>query len=148
MHEADDRNIEAELRGKTLRVYWYFVRHNDRTVGVREVQRALGLSSPSVASHHLEKLRALKLLGKTQSGEYYVFREVKVGFLKLFTRLGRLMLPRYIFYAVLVTTMLGVYVALYPQTFTIHNLMALSFGLIVSIIFWYETVRIMKEAPF
>ena len=39
-------------------------------VGAREVQRDLGLSSPSVAWHHLEKLRELGLLRKNARGEY------------------------------------------------------------------------------
>ena len=101
MTELDSSHIEAELRGKTQPVYWYFVRRGDERIGVRSVQRALNFSSPSVASHHLEKLRRLGLLSKNSIGEY-----ILVGDLKLFVRLGRLMVPRYIYYAVLFTSML------------------------------------------
>ncbi|HYR04427.1 MAG TPA: hypothetical protein VEO75_03480, partial [Nitrososphaerales archaeon] len=53
---ADDKaKIEYELRGKTLKVYMYILKQG-KPVGVREVQRELGFSSPSVAYHHIEKL--------------------------------------------------------------------------------------------
>jgi len=148
MSEVDDAKVEAELRGKALRVYWYFIRHSEKPLGVREVQRALGFSSPSVAMHHLEKLKGLELLKKNASGEYLLAREVKVGFLRMFTRLGRVILPRYLFYAVFISTMLATYVAVYPQNFNIHNIVALTFGVAACVILWYETVRLLREAPF
>jgi len=148
MPEANMARLESELRGKTLLTYWHFLQQGDRPLGVREVQRALGFSSPSVAFHHLEKLHRLNLLNKSDTGEYTLVGEVKVGFIKLFVRVGRLMLPRYLFYAILVTTTLAAYVALYPQPLTVHNLMALIIGVLASGILWYETIRIMREAPF
>lgn len=74
-------------------------------------------------------------------------RKVKVGFLRFFLKLGRLVLPRYLFYAVFFTTMLAAYVALYPPSLSAHNLMALIFGSAASLILWYETYRILREAP-
>lgn len=141
--------LEAKLRGKTLQVYWYLLKAgSDRSFGVREVQRGLGFKSPSVALHHLEKLRELGLLSKTSTGEYMVAREVKVGFLKFFMRVGRFRFPRCLLYAVFTTTLLVAYLFLYPQTLSIHNLMALIFGLSTSAILWYETFKAFREAPF
>jgi len=149
MPEFDFAQIEAELRGKTLIVYWYFIRRGSASIGVREVQRALNFSSPSVASHHLEKLRRLGLLNKNNVGEYSLAEEVKVGFLKLFVKLGRVMLPRYLFYAVMFTAMLLTYVVVYPQSLSnAHNVVALMFGVIACLVLWYETIRIYREAPF
>jgi|GEM_PF-1549055 transcriptional regulator, ArsR family len=51
-------NIEGELKGKTPQVYLYMLKRNE-PVGVREVQRDLDFSSPSVASYHLDKLISL-----------------------------------------------------------------------------------------
>ena len=96
MAEGSPSHVESELKGKTLLVYWYFIRQGNVSVGVRTVQRALNLSSPSVASHHLEKLRRLGLLDKDSLGEYRLVGEVKVGLLRFFVRLGRVMLPRYL----------------------------------------------------
>ncbi|HEX9612477.1 MAG TPA: hypothetical protein VGA05_02565, partial [Candidatus Bathyarchaeia archaeon] len=63
MQEEKDRIVESELKGLTLRIYWHILSLNKKeTIGIRSIQRALGLSSPSVASHHLEKLKTLGLL--------------------------------------------------------------------------------------
>lgn len=147
MSEPDLAQIESELRGRTLLVYWYFIRHSDSHVGARAIQRAMKFSSPSVASHHLEKLRRLGLL-KKRLGEYHLTGDVKVGLLKFFVKLGRLMLPRYLFYAVLFTAMFLTYMIIYPQTFSGHNIVALMFGGLACTILWYETLRILRETPF
>jgi hypothetical protein len=147
--ELDPAHIEAELRGKTRLVYWHFVRRGDDRIGVRGVQRALNFSSPSVASHHLEKLRRLGLLSKSSIGEYALVGEIKVGFLKLFVRLGRLVLPRYLFYAVMFSSMLVTYLLVYPQSLAnVHNAVALLFGALACLVLWYEAVQVYRAAPF
>jgi len=82
--EEREKIIESELKGVTLRVYWHILGSKKQVVGVRPVQRALGLSSPSVALHHLEKLRGLGLLEKDSTGEYHLIEQVKVGVLQNF----------------------------------------------------------------
>ncbi len=42
MASRDEETLEAELKGKTLLVYLYLLRSRKNTVGVREIQRALG----------------------------------------------------------------------------------------------------------
>jgi len=146
---ADLRQIESELKGKTLQIYWYMLRSPGSRVGVREIQRSLGLSSPSVASHHLEKLVSLGLVDKSRIGEYYITQEIKVGLLRFFTRLGRFLVPRYLFYSVWFSTMLIVYLTFYELDFgSIHNLVAVIFGVLASLILWLETVRLWREKPF
>ncbi len=145
---SDQAQIESELKGKTLQIYWYMLRSPGSHVGVREIQRTLHLSSPSVASHHLEKLVSLSLVDKTRTGEYYITQEVKVGLLRFFTRLGRFLVPRYLFYSVWFTTMLITYIIIYPQYGNIHNLVALIFGTLASLILWLETIRLWRQKPF
>ena len=140
--------VESKLKGKTLIVYWHLLRSPTSPVGVREVQRALGFSSPSIAFHHLEKLRSLGLVKKSVTGEYSLTEEVKVGFLKMFTRMGRFMVPRYLFYSVLLTTMLIAYTFLFWGIYNIHSVMVYIFGSVSSAILWYETYRVWKEKPF
>ena len=145
---SDLAQIESELKGKTLLVYWYFLKSPTSAVGVREIQRSLGFSSPSVAAHHLEKLISLGLIGKTNTGEYFLVQEVKVGMLKLFTKMGRFMVPRYLFYSIFLTTMLVFYLIYYGRTWDAYDLAALIFGISSSLILWYETFRLWKERPF
>jgi len=147
-HEFDLAVLESELKGKTLIVYWYLLRQPNHSVGVREVQRALGFSSPSIAVHHLEKLQDLGLIQKKGTGEYVLEEEVKVGILRFFTRLGRFLVPRYLFYSVLFSTILTSYLLLCISGQIAPSLYALLFGLIGSLIFWYETIRLWREKPF
>ncbi|HDJ04559.1 hypothetical protein CW711_02200 [Candidatus Bathyarchaeota archaeon] len=140
--------IESYLKGKTLLVYWFMLRSPRSAVGVREVQRALGFSSPSVAAHHLEKLISLGLVEKKLTGEYILKKEVKVGVLRLFTRLGRFMVPRFLFYSTWFSTMLVAYLILYGHSGSIHNVVALIFGALACLILWYETIKLWMEKPF
>jgi len=149
----DLAEIESHLKGKTLQIYWYLLRDPSSSVGVREVQRSLGLSSPSVAAHHLDKLLNLGLVEKTIRGEYLLNQEVKVGLLKFFSRMGRFLVPRYLFYAIWLSTMFAIYVVvynliLYQPTGSVHNLAAILFGVVANVVLWLETVRLWKEKPF
>jgi len=149
----DLAEIESHLKGKTLQIYWYLLRDPSSSVGVREVQRSLGLSSPSVAAHHLNKLLNLGLVEKTIRGEYLLNQEVKVGLLKFFSRMGRFLVPRYLFYAIWLSTMFAIYVVvynliLYQPTGSVHNLAAILFGVVANVVLWLETVRLWKEKPF
>jgi predicted DNA-binding transcriptional regulator len=144
----DLAHIESELKGKTLIVYWHLLRSSGSHVGVREIQRSLKLSSPSVAAHHLDKLVSLGLIDKTGTGEYYVTQEVKVGLLRFFTRMGRFLVPRYLFYSVWFSTMLLVYLWSYPHDGSVHNLVAIIFGVLASLVLWFETARLWRQKPF
>ena len=70
--------IVKHLHGRTLMVY--FVLLNKKLIGVRDLQRHLDLSSPSVAKYHLEKLVNLNLV-ENRNGVYHldlpVFMELK-----------------------------------------------------------------------
>lgn len=117
-------------------------------MSVREVQRALHFSSPSVAQHHLERLRTLGLVEKeTVGGSYFLASKVKIGVLRHFVKFGRLLFPRYFFYAIFSTTLYLTYLAIFMQGFSRENLFIALFGAIVSIIFWYEAIRVWLLKP-
>jgi len=118
-------------------------------MGVREVQRALHFSSPSVAHHHLEQLLELGLVQKQDIGGHYsLVSEVKIGVLRHFVKLGKLLFPRYFFYAVFSTTFYIIYLAVLMENLSRENLFIAFFGAIVSAIFWYEAARIWLSKPF
>jgi len=143
---SDEEIIESELKGKTLLVYMYILKSSDPTVGVREVQRALGFSSPSVSSYHLNKLHELGLVD-SERGEYRLVREIKVGVLRQFVTFGGVMLPRYLFYAVLVTTMLVTYLFQFRMEPSPQYITTVIMGFVPSVILWYETIRIWRDRP-
>jgi len=135
---------ESEIHGTTLRVYWYLFR-NARPVGVRETQRALSMSSPSIALYHLEKLRELGVVEKDTGGEYSLKQQIQVGSLKSFLKIGHLILPRYLVYAAFLTTAVVVYcVEAFLQTGSVEPA-GVVFGAVGAGISWYECLRMWKE---
>ncbi len=135
---------ESEIHGTTLRVYWFLFR-NGGSVGVRETQRALSLSSASVALYHLEKLREIGAVEKDEVGQYSVKERVQVGSLKMFLRIGHVILPRYLFYAVLLTTALFMYLGLDIAYGENVQLSSVIFGFAGAAISWYECFRMWRE---
>ncbi|MDH5441851.1 MAG: hypothetical protein OEY31_14710, partial [Candidatus Bathyarchaeota archaeon] len=105
LSSLDDEKMASELKGNTLRAYWALLNAKDGVIGVRELQRQLGFSSPALAAYHLNKLEELEL-AVNERGDYRLIREVKVGVLKQFIRLGAFLLPRYVLYATMFTTLL------------------------------------------
>ena len=143
---SDEEIIESELKGKTLLVYMHILKNPGDAVGVREVQRELGFSSPSVSSYHLNKLQDLGLVENVY-GDYQLVKDVKVGVLKQFIMLGGVMLPRYLFYAVLMTTMLLTFLVQTPYFPSREYISTIMMGLVPSVILWYETIKIWRERP-
>ena len=138
--------VDAELKGNTLRVYIYTLKR--RKVGVREVQRALLMSNPSLAQYHLNKLKELGLVSE-DNGEYEVVEDVKVDVMREFLRLGTLIVPRFVFYAVLFTIFAGYLAFLgYPYFGLVPILEWSSIALgLAAAVFWYDAVRAWRSAP-
>lgn len=132
--------IASKLKGKTLRVYWYLLR-NPEEASLREIQRGAGLSSPSLATYHLEKLEDLGLVRTDRHGSFYLERNVKTGVLRFFVGSGRLLTPRYMFYAIFYTTLIPCSIVFVPITsgpIFLLLLFVLGFGAVTS---WIESVR-------
>jgi len=148
LKESNETEFEYALRGKAWKVYWFLLKTGS-PVGVREVQRALRFSSPSIAFHHLEQLKELGLVQKEEVGGHYsLVGEVKIGVLRHFVKLGKLLFPRFFFYALFSTIFYASYLLLLVHSFTRDNLFIISFGAIVCIIFWYEAYRVWEMKPF
>ena len=137
LRSTDETEFDYALRGKDWNVYWLLLK-NGRPMSVREVQRTLRFSSPSVAQHHLEQLRELGLVQKQEvGGDYFLAGDVKIGVLRHFIRLGRLLFPRYFFYAVFSTASFVAYILAFMHGSLRENLFIISLGAIISAIFWY-----------
>jgi len=144
LSDAEEGKLAKEVAGEynTLRVYLYMLKAEDSSS--RDVQRALGFSSPTLAQHHLEKLRKYDLVSRDADGTYHV-RYRSFGILKLYVRSGRWILPRTVFFAVLFGIMAVGFIALIPQHryFWVASILSIV-GLTYSI---YETVRFYKVLP-
>jgi len=143
-----ETDFEYALRGKDWRVYWLLLK-TGHPLSIREVQKALHFSSPSVAQHHLEQLRQLGLVMRNDAGgQYSLVSEVKIGVLRHYVKLGRLLFPRYFFFAVLSTALYAIYLAFLFQGITRESLFITTFGAIILAIFWCEAYRIWTLRPF
>ena len=139
----DSGKIEEQLKGKTLQVYTYMIKRKE-PVGVREVQRDLLFSSPSVANYHIEKLVQLALVSQDEYGRYYVEQKVQVGVLQAFVNIGGLAVPRLLFFAAFFTTMFIAYLVL---NFNNLDVFAIGFAVAGAAAFWAETARVWVKRP-
>jgi len=142
---VDQEKIDSQLKGNTLRVYWLMLKSPSASVGIREVQRALKFSSPTLAQYHLEKLRELGVVRK-ESSEYMIVPDVKVGVLRQFYRFGTVLVPRFVLYAVLFTVMLGFLFFIIAEL-TLISAFAFVLAISAAAIFWYEAIRAIRERP-
>ena len=141
----EDEKIASQLKGNTLRAYWALLNSENGIVGVRELQRQLGFSSPALASYHLNRLEELGLVVK-ERGDYRLIREVRVGVLKQFVKLGTFMLPRYVLYATMLTALL-VFFLTQLRELNFYSIYAVIFGVLATGILWYETIRVWRQKP-
>jgi len=124
------------LRGTTLEVYRFLLK-SGKPVGIRELQRALNLSSPSVATYHLSKLEDAGLL-KRQDGGYTVDKFLLENSIKI----SRFLVPRYLFYAVFAFAVLVFELTLLrPNTLTREYIFSVVATIIFVLAFCHETVK-------
>ena len=142
---AEERaRVDYELRGKTLQVYLYLLRYG-KAVGVREIQKELGFSSPSVAFHHLDKLVGLGVVEKDQYERYVLARKVDSGILHSFVSIGGVTLPRLGFYAAFFTTIAAAYLLVNRNLLDLYAVIGTAGG---AAVFWYEAWRVWRRKPF
>ena len=124
------------LRGTTLEVYRFLLK-SSKPVGVRELQRALDLSSSSVATYHLSKLEDAGLL-KRQRGGFSVDKFLLENSVKI----SRFLIPRYFFYSVFaIASLLLELTILKPTVFYREYVFSLVITVILIFFFLYETVK-------
>ena len=128
------------LRGLTLKVY-RFILKNDKPVGIREVQRALNLSSPTLALYHMNKLEEAGLIKKELDG--YVADRI---ILENLVRFRRILIPRNFFYMIfLITSLVMLAVFLRPPTLTREYVFSLAVITIAAATSVYETIRTFSQ---
>jgi len=139
---SDDQNSELERRlsGRTLQVYLYLQKKKEAS-GIREVQRDLELSSPSVAEYQVEKLVEMGLAGRDSYGRVFVTRKVKVKAMASYVNFGRFIVPRLAFYASIFTAIAALYIVFNFNSLSIYGV-AVPAG--AAAIFWLEAWKLWK----
>jgi hypothetical protein len=131
------------LKGSTREVYRFLLK-SGKPAGTREIQRALNLSSPSLAAYHLTKLEEAGLL-KKENGSYIIDRVVLEDCVKV----SRFLVPRFLFYAIFAVLLFVMELTfLRPAAITSFYFFATvgTFG--CAFAFCYETARVLVKGSF
>ena len=135
-------SVNHEIKGNTLKVYLYLLRHGPSEL--RDVQRGVGLSSASLASYHLGRLTEAGFVTQDEHGRYSAVKEASDRILEGYSRIGPAIVPQLFFFALLFTILVTFFSfeALYTPGFTVY-LAAVSVAMVI--VFWYETVRLWRR---
>jgi hypothetical protein len=126
----------AVITGTTHDVYIYLLRAN-KPVGIREVQKALRLSSPSVAAYHLNKLVNAEFINH-KNGDYVINKVI----LKNSVKINRLLIPRHFFYAFFAITALIIELSFFrPVNVTPLYFFSTMVTTACALIYCYEMVK-------
>lgn len=145
MNPIDEEEIVSKLKGNTLRAYWALLSAEDGVIGVRELQRELGFSSPALAAYHLNRLVDFGL-AVNERGDYQLLREVKVGVLKQFIKLGSFLFPRYVLYASMFTTFF-IFILIRFDEVSFYSVYGVVVSFLATLVSWYETIKIWRQRP-
>ena len=127
------------LKGTTLRVYRFIFREGN-PVRTHDVQRALKLSSPSLAQYHISKLLRAGLIKESENG--YTVDRVMFGNL---VRVRRMVVPFQITYSILFASALVVMLTvLRPPALTSLYVFALVVVWIALAASLYESLKAIR----
>jgi len=143
--ELNRNQIVKKLNGRTLMVY--FVLLNKNSIGVRELQRNLELSSPSVARYHLDKLVELKLV-ENRNGVYFLIQKADLPVLTSWILIGRQLLPKILFFAVFSTILLLGYFLFVYSFWNKDALFVVLFAGLIIFYSWFEVFNQFRHRPF
>jgi len=119
-----------------MEVYRFLLKSR-KPVGAREVQRALNLSSPSLATYHLSKLEETGLLKKESDG--FIVNKV---ILEDSIRIKRFLIPRFLFYSFFAILALAFELTLFrPSVITGQYFFFVAVTFVCALIFCFETSR-------
>ncbi len=142
--DSGDSKIAKNLNGTTLMVYFALL--NKKEIGVRELQRALSLSSPSVAKYHLEKITKLGL-AENRNGIYCLLKKAQIPSLASYILIGRNLIPRILFSAVFFTALFAIYLIFFYTIWIKDSFFVVLFGSLINLYLWFEVFMRFKNKP-
>ncbi|MDA4126381.1 MAG: hypothetical protein OK452_04140 [Thaumarchaeota archaeon] len=140
--DAPKAGAPPSIKGNTLRVYLYLLHAGESEL--RDVQRALGFTTPSLASYHLGKLMSAGYVSQTSHGQYLVVKDSTSEILEGYVKLGTRVVPQLFFFAVLFSALVGffAFMSLFASQY-VPLLVAASLALVA--VLWYETLRVWRR---
>lgn len=129
-----------EQTGSELLVYWVVLEKGP--VGLRDVQKLVGFSSPSTAIYHLDRLKTRGLVDKNVEGKYYPVTSSRPGILRFYILIGGRLLPKSLIYGI-VLSIIGI-LALHLASYRFEIMLALVPAFFAAIVFWYEAFDLLR----
>lgn len=142
-HPSPDE-ITSKLTGRTLMCYFLLL--NKGSIGVRELQRTLGLSSPSVSRYHLDKLVELHLV-ENSNGVYSIIKKADLPVLASWVLIGKFLVPRMLFGAVFFTLLFIGYLAFFYRFWNTDSFFVILFGVLASLYCWGDVIWHLAHHP-
>lgn len=138
------------LHGKALQIYWYLLSAGES--GIRDIQRNLRLSSPSLVHYQINKLVSQGLVQQNENNDkYFVEEPLKTGIFSFYIILGKKLIPRFIFYLSFLIMGLLLYLFVIfsrsPFLFYVEDFLFLSFNIIGIAFFSFEGYNLNKLRP-
>jgi len=131
---------KTKISDNALRIYVYMITNKKRMVGPREIQRAMGFSSPSSATFHLRKLVELGLIHEDR-GEYYIDTIKRVGILTNFFIIRRVLIPKDLIYFVIVFSFTLIDTVYFLSPLDLVRAIALFPMIFATVIFFLNAIR-------
>jgi len=136
--EITENLLTKKVTGTTFKVYLYMLKVRSTTA--REVYRTLEMSSPYLATYHLERLNDLQLVNKDANGVYHVNTK-RFGVLHFFVITRKWIIPRTFFYTIFFLTMAISFLFTLPAKW---NIIISALWLIPTLINIAETILFYK----
>ena len=132
----------TRVNGNTLRVYLFLI-HSGLSE-LRDIQRALDFSTPSLASYHLDKLIEAGYASRNERGQYSALGDSAREILEGYSRLGSLVVPQLFFFSVLFTAVVGFFAIMSLSDVVYVPLLAAA-SVAMVVVLWYETARVWRR---
>jgi hypothetical protein len=131
-----------EIKGNTLRTYLYVLHSGSSEL--REVQRALGFSTPSLASYHLGRLVEAGYVSQDDHGRYMIVWDATKELLEGYVRIGTVVFPQLFFFSILFTAVIG-FLAVMSLFISAYVPLLVVGSAVMIIAYWYETVKVWRK---
>jgi len=142
--QMDDRDVNTPtIKGNTVRVYLFVLRNGP--CELRDVQRALKLSTPSLAFYHLSKLVEAGNVKRTEDGRYVVVTDISADLLDGYVKFGKQIVPQLLILTIIFTAILGYYAYLvWRLPLDLDDAVTAAYSLSI-IVLWYETIQAWRR---
>ena len=133
---------KPEIAGNTFRVYLHLLRAGASEL--RDVQRSLGFSTPSLASYHLGRLVEAGYVKQNERGQYVAVEGAAGDLLEGYTKLGVFLVPQLFFFALFFTAVVGFF-AYMSLSLSSYVPLLVGTSLAMVAVLWYETFRVWRR---